>query len=169
MLLAALLGAAALVLTAGMDLLGIGIAVTLVSVLVGAIGEDRVRRIIDHALPTVTPAVFTVVGVSGYLLNVGPGQVGFYAACAQILPVLIIGLTIEAGLFGAHPSRLSDARVSLLSLFLLGLGEVAALRALARGHGGREEFVIVVASIAAAFAGLAATAVVDHRKRHVDA
>lgn len=150
---------------AGMDLFGLGLAFTLMAVLVGAMGEARLRHLVERTLPAITPTVFIVVGLTGDLLKAGPGGQAFYAAAAQVLPVLIVGLTIEAGIFANHTHRFSDTRVSLLSMFLLGIGEVAALRALARGHGGREEFVTVIASISAAFAGLAAAAVVDRRRQ----
>lgn len=96
---------------------------------------------------TVVLIAFTAAAGSLPLLwpaiGVGPVAVGFYVVGAQVLPILVLAIVVDRGLFDRLPTS-TEARI--LAMYW-GLGETASLVAVASGTSNVVSFGLLVGSL----------------------
>jgi hypothetical protein len=92
--------------------------------------------------------------VGSLAVGVDPkAQPEFFSVSAQIIPVLLLAIALEARMLGTMRDK-TDLVLAVFVVSFLALGEFFALRAVAHGSGDGEAVSVVAGAIAAGFAGI---------------
>jgi hypothetical protein len=117
-------------------------------------GLRRTRTLLSQLRWMLPVLVFMGTSV-GFGFVERDGSERFYELAAQVIPVLLLGVSLEGSLI-ARPSVRDtfEFGMALLTLIGLGWGEFEALRAVELGHGSEGTFGTVVAALFAGFVAI---------------
>lgn len=123
-------------------------------VLLTTFPPDEVRNFISTGLVPLTGLAFVGAGAAvGWSDRTGP--VRFYEISAQVIPTLVLALTLEVRLVRGRLNHPFGLVFPALILVAVGLGEFAALKAVLTGAPTKFDFQSVVVALVTAFVGVA--------------
>jgi hypothetical protein len=114
---------------------------------------SKVQDVISTALVPLTALTFVGTGL-GIGLSERTGTVRFYEIAAQVIPTLVLALTLEIRLIRGRPTNPFSLVFPAIILVAVGLGEFAALKAVLTGRPTPLDFQSVVVALATAFIGV---------------
>lgn len=134
----------------GVQLVG---ALLVVVVLLTSVSPEKTQAFINRWL--VPMVILVILGTS---LAMAPstrtGSIRFYEIAAQVIPTLVLALAIEIRLVRGTPRHELALVFPFTILFLLGVGEFFALKAVVTESPTRSDFQSVVSTMTGAFSGI---------------
>jgi hypothetical protein len=98
---------------------------------------------------------YFLVSIGMATVSDSKGTVAFFEVTAQVIPILVLALTVELRLFSQNATNVQgQAAAGLLTILFLGLGEFYCLGVVATGRPSSDAFEAAVSSLAAGFIGL---------------
>lgn len=130
------------------------VALSFVAVVLSSSLRDRRQRL-QQWLWLVPLVMYFVTAVVVDVLTGEAGTLAFYETVAQVIPILVLALTVELRLLAETATNVSgQAAAGLLTILLLGFGEFFSLRAVATETVSDQAFVASTAALASGFVGL---------------
>jgi hypothetical protein len=142
---------------------GLGVAIAVIAGLVDRY-EKELPPVIAHnwTFMALIPTMVILVVLPD--LTKRTGSTAFYEAAAQIIPVMLLAISLEVGFLRRGHER-PALRVGILSIAVLALGEFSALQSIERGHGSKEQFGWVVAALTYGFLAIGLNALGPHAEQ----